>query len=377
MPSTYTGHKRSRKVKKRRERDTRRIIRSLMGEQEFSARRAMLAIQEADLLNKCVVDIGQYLKEEARLKEWVVCVKSTQTPRYRLIKGGIEPIEALEDTARKSQAMPKFSKSTVEQRLEQIAVPKEEISTADFSKSSENITKFLEAFCTVLATESALPVDVVHDIMRRVCGNLDISTVRTGRTLHCLAKSNRRRPALLKKCGADASGQIMMTLSAVGRNVAKGTWALRDTGYGVRVLNFATGTFLNGMTESKKQSVEGKDQEPFNPPKLSLVDESDDAPAPFEDAPAPFEDVDAPDSVPQSPPPAKPAPVAPQAPRRPLPAPAFVSTSHSDFYTARAAQRLWDVLVTECHPADYDKVIHALIEKLTGTKETPVKLVSS
>lgn len=364
MPTAFTGNKRSRAVKRRKERETRRVIRSLMGENEFSASYAEIAIQQSGLKPKCVSDIGQFLKDQAKSKVWVSCTKSNGTPRYKIIHGGIESLEDLKDNIREPM---RTSPLTVEQRIDNLKSPAEVIETNNFSKVAKNLTTFVEYFGSVLVEDSAITVTQAKEILRIMCKLPELRSNIAGRMLRGLTTPSRYRPALLELCGTNGSGEGMVTLTAVGRNVAKGTWALRDTGRGVRVFNFATGCYLDGQKpETRKKEPTA---EPFNTPRLSVVTGDGQSSTQKSLDGCPESPSESGSKFTESP---------SESESKFTDVPRMVSTPNSDFYIHRASQRLWDVLVTECHPADYEKVIEALVTKLTGTKTVAsAKLVSS
>lgn len=369
----YTGHKRSRAVKRRKERDTRRILRSLMGENEFSARFADVAIQQAGLSDKCVADIGQYLKDQAKSRTWVVCMKNTGTPRYKLIDSGLEPLELQKFEER---VVSDKKESTVADRLSNIEPPQETVNTANFSKLASNLTLFIESFGAVLGSESSISMSYTRDVLMRCCGFEGVRATILGRIITSLCKSSAYRPALLKYADKDDEGMPTVTLSAVGRNVAKGTWALRDTSRGVRVYNFASGCYIDGTKPgvARLSSTPQADPNviPFNPPRVSTVLPEEGPPQPPQSEILGAE-VQQPsgESLPGSraagsstDTPVQEAPEVTAPPAYPLQA----VSQCNDFYTQRTAQKLWDVLVLECHPADYDKVVKALFVKLSQVR---------
>lgn len=371
MPNQNSGDKRSRKVKKRKQRDTRRIIRQVLEgkDEEFSANFVSALIEKEGLSAKCLPDIGQYLKDEARSKVWVVCVKETGTPRYKLIEGGIGDIEKFE-----VEEVPKSKETTVEQRIEAIESPEEQQETNGFSRAAENVKLFVEAFATVLGNEDAITKDQAKEVLHRAAGFAEDAPINAvGKILSGLFKPTSKRPPLLEHKGQDASGKILVTLSLAGQKVAKGTWALRDSPYGVRVFNFATGCFVdNGELEREARERKRKKAEeaaaPFNPPRIVEQDSQETSQQAPQQPEVPLRVVQDPETLKDGPAPSQ----TPERARWVASSPVTtigqreLPSSYGDFYLSRASQRLFDVLVTECHPSDYERVIDMLMAKLTG-----------
>lgn len=369
MPSSFTGNKRSKRVKKRKQRETRRVIREVIAEgEEFSAKFVEYQIKSKGLCDKCVKDIGQYLKDESRSKSWVIQSKTTGTPRYKLTNGGIEIIEAIEV---KEETM---LKETVQDRLDLVKVTGNPIPARGFSRSSEYVTRYLEAFATVLGTEASLTKGVATKILIKVCGfSSNTKPTVIGKILSGLVKQTVRRPALLDYRGHDAFGEIRISLSDAGRRVVKGSWALRDSAQGLCVLNYASGCFVGPeeqTSETKHEKEKPVNEPQFNPPRIVASS----PPEPTQEPPEPVRDpepikptsVDSGQAQPPRTPPGATFRTVHAVPKPPIPIRETRVASYQEFYLSRAAQRLFDVLVTECHPSDYEQVIDLLAQKLTG-----------
>jgi len=298
--------------------------------------------------------LGQYLKEEARSKVWVVCTKDTGVPRYKLIQGGIESTEAIEVKEEMSE-----STESISDRIAEIQGPEEPVGSKGFSRIAQYVTRFVEVFASVLGTEESMSKQEAKEVLRKVCGFTDQTpATAVGKILAGLAKTTSARPELLYFLDHQ-----QVTLSLTGRKVAKGTWALRDHFKGVRVLNFATGCFV----DADEMDIEEADKPPkrtrakvppFNPPRLAA-----------ESRPARQRQT-APDSSDRPGIPELPTTQSQEAGEASEPVPSVPTgqVSYQEFYWSRAAQRLFEILVTECHPADYPHVIDLFVQKITGRK---------